>query len=55
VGMFYLAHPKTWIDPEKYWYRNNSRVVVIPQENCIDVDTPDDLNKLRARFKHLSN
>ncbi len=55
VGMFYLAHPKTWMDPEKYWYRNNSRVVLIPKENCIDVDTLDDLNRLRTRFIHLSN
>jgi pseudaminic acid cytidylyltransferase len=50
VGMFYLAHPKTWMDPEKYWYRNNSRVVVIPQENCIDVDTEDDLIKLKIQY-----
>jgi pseudaminic acid cytidylyltransferase len=50
VGMFYLAHPKTWMDPEKYWYRNNSRVVVIPQENCIDVDTEEDLIKLKNQY-----
>lgn len=55
VGMFYLAYPKTWMNPEKYWYRNNSRVVVIPNENCIDVDTPHDLSKLRARFQELTH
>jgi pseudaminic acid cytidylyltransferase len=50
VGMFYLAHPKIWMDPEKYWYRNNSRVVVIPKENCIDVDTEEDLVKLKSQY-----
>jgi len=50
VGMFYLAHPKTWMDAEKYWFKNNSRVIVIPQENCIDVDTEDDLIKLKIQY-----
>jgi CMP-N-acetylneuraminic acid synthetase len=50
VGLFYLAYPKTWIDPEKYWYRNNSRVVLIPKENCIDVDTEEDLVKLKSQY-----
>lgn len=50
VGMFYLAHPKTWMDPEKYWYRNNSRVVVIPKENCIDIDTEEDLIELKIQY-----
>jgi CMP-N-acetylneuraminic acid synthetase len=38
------------MDPEKYWYRNNSRVVVIPKENCIDVDTEEDLVKLKSQY-----
>jgi pseudaminic acid cytidylyltransferase len=50
VGLFYLAYPKTWMDPEKYWYRNNSRVVLIPKENCIDVDTEEDLVKLKSQY-----
>lgn len=50
VGMFYLANVKTWMDPSKYWYRNNSRVVLIPRENCIDVDTEEDLIKLKIQY-----
>ena len=50
VGMFYLAYPKTWMDPKRYWYLNNSRVVVIPQEKCIDVDTEEDLIKLKIQY-----
>lgn len=54
VGMFYLAHPSTWMDSERYWYRNNSRVIVIPQENCIDVDTEDDLIKLKIQYAKIN-
>ena len=50
VGMFYLAYPKIWMNPEKYWYMNNSKIVLIPRENCIDVDTEEDLVNLRIQY-----
>jgi len=50
VGMFYLAHPKVWMSEEQYWYNNNARVVIIPDKSCIDVDTEEDLNKLKIRL-----
>jgi CMP-N-acetylneuraminic acid synthetase len=50
VGMMYLAYPEIWLDQRKYWYNNNSGVVVIPKENCIDVDTEEDLANLKARY-----
>jgi CMP-N-acetylneuraminic acid synthetase len=53
AGMFYLAHAKTWLDPNKYWYNNNALTVLIPSENCIDVDTPADLEKLRKRYDEV--
>ncbi len=51
VGMFYLAKAKVWMDPNRYWYNNNAQVVIIPRENSIDVDTPDDLQRLISKFK----
>ena len=53
VGMFYLAYPKIWMDREKYWYKNNSKIVIIPEENCIDVDTEEDLTKLKFRYLRI--
>lgn len=50
VGMFYLAYPKVWISKNEYWYNNNARVVIIPDESCIDVDTEADLNKLKIKL-----
>ena len=50
VGMFYLAYPKIWMNQEKYWYMNNSKIVLIPRENCIDVDTEEDLVNLRIQY-----
>jgi pseudaminic acid cytidylyltransferase len=50
VGMFYLAYPKIWMDKEKYWYTNNSKIVLIPRENCIDVDTEEDLINLKIQY-----
>ena len=54
AGMFYLAHAKTWLDPNKYWYNNNAQTVLIPNKNCIDVDTPADLEKLRKRYDEVN-
>ena len=50
VGMFYLAYPKIWMNQEKYWYMNNSKIVKIPRENCIDVDTEEDLINLKIQY-----
>ncbi len=50
VGMFYLAYPKIWMDKERYWYANNSKVIIIPNEDCIDVDTEEDLIKLKNQY-----
>ena len=54
VGMFYLANANTWLDPNKYWYNNNAQTVLIPNKNCIDVDTPADLEKLRKRYDEVN-
>lgn len=54
VGMFYLANANTWLDPNKYWFNNNAQTVLIPNENCIDVDTPADLEKLRKRYDEVN-
>ena len=53
AGMFYLAHANTWVDASKYWFNNNSQIVVIPPEDCIDVDNPKDLEKLRKRYEEV--
>jgi CMP-N-acetylneuraminic acid synthetase len=50
AGMFYLAHANIWLDARKYWFNNNAQTVLIPPEDCIDVDTPADLEKLRKRY-----
>jgi len=50
VGMFYMAYPKIWMSKEKYWYKNNSKIVIIPKENCIDVDTEEDLINLKIQY-----
>jgi CMP-N-acetylneuraminic acid synthetase len=55
VGMFYLAYPKTWIQPEKFWYQNNAKFVKIPRENCIDVDSYRDLEKLISRINIIGS
>lgn len=51
AGMFYLATSDVWLDSTKYWYHNNARVIHIPSEDAIDVDTPEDLKRLNQRFK----
>jgi pseudaminic acid cytidylyltransferase len=51
VGLFYLAACDVWLDSTKYWYHNNARVVQIPREDAIDVDTPEDLERLIERFQ----
>lgn len=53
VGMFYLAYPKVWMSKDEYWYNNNARVVIIPDESCIDVDTEEDLKKLKSKLANL--
>ena len=53
VGLFYLAYPKIWMNQGKYWYMNNSKIVLIPRENCIDVDTEEDLVNLRIRYSKI--
>jgi pseudaminic acid cytidylyltransferase len=53
AGMFYLAHANTWLDATRYWFNNNAQTVVIPPEDCIDVDSPKDLEKLRKRYKEV--
>ena len=53
AGMFYLAHANTWLDSSKYWFNNNAQTVVIPPEDCIDVDSPKDLEKLRKRYEEV--
>jgi len=55
VGMFYLAYPKIWMDQEKYWYKNNSKIVIIPRENCIDVDTEEDLINLKIQYSRTQS
>ena len=54
VGMFYLAYSKTWLQPDKFWYNNNARFINIPKDNCIDVDTHKDLEKLVERFNSIN-
>ena len=51
VGLFYLAGCDVWLDRTKYWYHNNARVIPIPREDAIDVDTPEDFEKLVNRFQ----
>ena len=51
AGMFYLAHANIWLNASKYWFNNNAQTVLIPPEDCIDVDTPADLEKLRKRYE----
>ena len=53
AGMFYLATAHTWLEPNKYWYVNNAQVVMLEKEDAIDVDCPEDLEKLRTRFNSL--
>lgn len=53
AGMFYLAHANTWVDAGKYWFNDNTQTVVIPPEDCIDVDSPKDLEKLRRRYEEV--
>jgi pseudaminic acid cytidylyltransferase len=55
VGMFYLAYPKIWLQPEKFWYNNNAKFVNIPKEDSIDVDTYKDLAKLIKRFNFINS
>lgn len=50
AGMLYLAYPSVWLDKNLYWYNNNSKIVVINSEDCIDVDTVEDLNRLKLRY-----
>jgi choline kinase len=38
---------------DEYWYNNNARVVIIPDESCIDVDTEEDLKKLKSKLANL--
>jgi CMP-N-acetylneuraminic acid synthetase len=38
------------MNQEKYWYMNNSKIVKIPRENCIDVDTEEDLINLKIQY-----
>jgi CMP-N-acetylneuraminic acid synthetase len=47
IGMFYLAYPGIWSSEEKYWYHNNASMVPVGQEDSLDIDTVEDLNKLR--------
>jgi pseudaminic acid cytidylyltransferase len=55
VGMFYLAYPKIWLQPEKFWYNNNAKFVNIPKEDAVDVDTYKDLVKLIKRFNFINS
>ena len=48
--MFYLATGKIWVDKSKYWYENNSKLVVVSKEDAIDVDTLEDFARLEKRF-----
>lgn len=50
-GMFYLADRETWMNEKKFWYNNNSKLVIIPKIDAIDVDTIGDLIRLEKRFK----
>lgn len=50
AGMFYLATGKIWVDKSKYWYENNSKLVVVSKEDAIDVDTLEDFTRLEKRF-----
>ncbi|SDY42341.1 N-acylneuraminate cytidylyltransferase [Jannaschia faecimaris] len=41
AGQFYWARAATWTDPEaRIW--DGAAAVVLPDDRCIDVDTPDD-------------
>ena len=55
VGMFYLAYPKIWLKPEKFWYNNNAKFVSISKDDSIDVDTYQDLEKLIKRFNSITS
>jgi pseudaminic acid cytidylyltransferase len=55
VGMFYLAYPKIWLQPEKFWYNNNAKFVDISKEDSIDVDTYKDLEKLITRYNFINS
>ena len=55
VGMFYLAYPKIWLQPEKFWYNNNAKFVDISKEDSIDVDTYKDLDKLITRYNFINS
>ena len=55
VGMFYLAYPKIWLKPEKFWYHNNAKFVSISKDDSIDVDTHKDLEKLIKRFNFITS
>jgi len=55
IGMFYLAYPKIWLQPEKFWYNNNAKFVNISKEDSIDVDTYKDLEKLIERFNFINS
>jgi N-acylneuraminate cytidylyltransferase len=50
AGMFYLATGKIWVDKSKYWYENNSKLVVVSKEDAIDVDTLEDFARLEKRL-----
>lgn len=41
AGQFYWARARTWTDPDaRVW--DGAAAVVLPDDRCIDVDTPDD-------------
>ena len=52
AGLFYLASKSVWLNESKYWYTGNSKAVVIPAEDSIDVDTFADLKRLKQRLNN---
>lgn len=53
AGLFYLASKSVWLNEYKYWYKGNSKAVIVPTEDSIDVDTLSDLNKLKQRLTEI--
>jgi len=54
AGMFYIATRETWLDESKFWFNGNFTFVEIERDFAIDVDTPEDLAELIAKFNAFS-
>lgn len=51
AGQLYWAHYKTWLDPQKHIFGANSHMLVLPDYQVQDIDTPEDWERAEMLYK----